>query len=74
MLPLFFHFANHPLFGMQDLGEWKERHDEMEETGNFLAATCRPEVAQEIREKLFFINKKWEDLFQVDMQYLIVFM
>ncbi|XP_050704559.1 muscle-specific protein 300 kDa-like isoform X2 [Eriocheir sinensis] len=54
----------------QDLGEWKERHDEMEETGNFLAATCRPEVAQEIREKLFFINKKWEDLFQYVQQYL----
>ncbi|KAK3865215.1 hypothetical protein Pcinc_029165 [Petrolisthes cinctipes] len=48
----------------QDLGEWKGRHDEMNETGNFLAATCRVEVAQEIHDKLITINTKWEDLFK----------
>ncbi|KAK8753227.1 hypothetical protein OTU49_003314, partial [Cherax quadricarinatus] len=54
----------------QDLGEWKERHSEMNETGNFLAATCRPEVAQEIREKLITVNTKWDELFQYVQQYL----
>ncbi|KAB7507501.1 hypothetical protein Anas_01388, partial [Armadillidium nasatum] len=54
----------------QDLSDWKEKHSQMNETGNFLSATCRPEVTQEIREKLILINSKWEQLFQYVEQYL----
>ena len=49
----------------QDLGEWKQKHSQIEETGNFLAATCKPEVSKEIRDKIEALNTRWENLFQV---------
>lgn len=45
----------------------------MNETGNFLAATCRPEVAQEIREKLITVNTKWDELFQVGQIFFLCY-
>ena len=60
----------HPLIVAQDLAVWKDRHDQLNETGNFLTATSRSEVAREIRDALDTVNSKWDRVFQVRTPFL----
>ncbi|KAF2357499.1 Calponin domain [Trinorchestia longiramus] len=54
----------------QDLAEWKERHDQFNETGNFLIATSRADVAKSVRDELDALNASWETVFMHVQQYL----
>lgn len=54
----------------QDISTWKEKHQQLSDTANFLIATTEDGIASELREKLYGLTARFETLFGQTKQYM----
>ncbi|XP_024081429.1 nesprin-1 [Cimex lectularius] len=54
----------------QDIGVWKDKHQMLGETLNFLVATSEDQIAAQLKEKYLAITARWERLFGNVKQYM----
>ena len=54
----------------QDISVWKDKHQLIGDTGNFLMVTCEDNINTEIKEYYTSLTSKWERLFGSTKQYM----
>lgn len=54
----------------QDISVWKDKHQMLGDTGNFLVATCEDNIAAELKDKYMNLTGRWESLFANTKQYM----
>lgn len=46
----------------QNLDKWQEKHHILNESGNFLIETVQEPIADEIKQQLLLLNRRWMDV------------
>lgn len=54
----------------QDISTWKDKHQQLLDTANFLIATCEDNIAAELRDKAYNLSSRFELLFGQTKQYM----
>lgn len=54
----------------QDISTWKDKHQQLSDTANFLIATSEDSIAPELRDKLYNLTSRFETLFGQTKQYM----
>lgn len=53
-----------------DISTWKDKHQQLNDTANFLIATCEDSIANELRDKILNYSSRFETLFAQTKQYM----
>ncbi|XP_054713817.1 LOW QUALITY PROTEIN: muscle-specific protein 300 kDa-like [Uloborus diversus] len=54
--------AEYQLDFFQDLASWQESKIKVTESGDYLAATCREDISQNVKQTVAMIREKWDKL------------
>ncbi|GFY40265.1 nesprin-1 [Trichonephila inaurata madagascariensis] len=54
-----------------DLTQWVERKNQVIESGEYLAATCREDISSEIKQTISNIQRRWEKLHPLLQEFLV---